>query len=223
MSTDTFKVAGNDALIHSFVYSAWDNVVGPKVLKTWPSSSFEDPSADVVDEVGTEILEEREVAAAADTSCTSPEAEDQVARYISSHTLTGHLAKAKHTNFDSVNEVCLSVPSLGFTSQSTTFYCLFLPSSSDLGDLDAFCTDEPCMSSLTVIFHSSRLKEFLDLQPLILHHLRKTSDRIKVGLSQVKFPTFPPFVMNSTFFFHFHHLVLTVKIVVNSTFSTSAI
>lgn len=184
-------------LIHSFVYAAWDNVVGPKTLKTWPGSCFQViPACDVVDEVGIEVAEGKDTnpdpPGAFTTSfrnghrCISPslQEKDEVAKYISVHTLTGHLAKAKHTDYDSVNEVCLTVPTLGFISQSTTFYCLFFPDTV-VGDLGTFCTEEPCMSSLSIVFNHSRGEDFWNLQPLAIHLLRKAADRLKVGLSQV--------------------------------------
>ena len=36
--------------------------------------------------------------------------DEQVAKYISIHTLTGHLAKSKHTDYDGVNDISLNVP-----------------------------------------------------------------------------------------------------------------
>ena len=185
----------NEQLIHSFVYAAWDNVVGPKILKTWPASSFQViPACDVVDEVGVEVAEGQVASDPGGFSTSSRngcrsispslQEKDEVAKYISVHTLTGHLAKAQHTDFDSVNDVCLNVPALGFASQSATFYCLFLPENV-VGDLGTFCTEEPCMSSLSAVFYYHRVDEFWSLQPLVLHLLRKTAERLKVGLSQV--------------------------------------
>lgn len=112
-------------LLHSFVFAAWDNVVGPKVLKIWKGNGFvrseELPSFDVVDEVGIEISEEKVIDDEANnengiqTLERNPAIqldEEQVSKYISVHTLTGHLAKSKHTDYDGVNDISLNVPAL---------------------------------------------------------------------------------------------------------------
>jgi len=129
MTTSTaaaMQLLEQDLLIHSFVFAAWDNVVGPKILRIWPGRSFvrpeELPSFDVVDEVGIEISEEKvinSVSGDEDGNETQEQKnsviqidDEQVAKYISIHTLTGHLAKSKHTDYDGVNDISLNVPAL---------------------------------------------------------------------------------------------------------------
>lgn len=180
--------------LHSFVFAAWDNVVGPKVLKIWPSSMFINLTencgvSDHVDEIGIEIEEEKgydvtDESGSVDLGCFTRFNEEIVAKYISVHTLTGHLAKTKHTDYDSINEISLCVPALGFASQTATFYCLCL--SNNEGEPNSFCVEEPHMASLSVVFNYAKcLDAFWNLQPLITHLLRKTVERLKVGLSQV--------------------------------------
>ncbi|KZS14035.1 Uncharacterized protein APZ42_020662 [Daphnia magna] len=179
--------------LHSFIFAAWDNVVGPKILKKWPTSGFmcssENTSfGDEVDEVGTEIKEERAIDSTNETSASrktfSMQAdEDSVAKYISVHTLTGHLAKTKYTDYDGVNEISLNVPALGFASQTATFYCLCF--SNNYGETNNICIEEPHMVSLSMVFdYKKGLDAFWNLQPLIVHLLSKTVERLKVGLSQ---------------------------------------
>lgn len=186
--------------IHSFIFSAWDNVVGPKVLKVWPTSLFSSPdtqpgvSNGVIDEVGIEIQEEKSfdltdepsISASTNRLKNAPVKLDDelIGKYISVHTLTGHLAKSKHTDYDGMNEISLTVPALGFASQSTTFYCLCFSSTEN--DNNHFCTEEPYMASLSVVFDHGKYQEaFWNLQPLVIHLLSRTVDRLKVGLSQV--------------------------------------
>lgn len=188
---------------HSFVLCGWDNVVGPKVVKTWPHSAFrsiEEVTKVDVDEVGTEVSEEkaysfsedyrRRTSSLSQPPCKNRASNESIGKYISAHTLTGHLAKSKHTNYDSLNHITLCVPNLGFISQTTTFYCLNLDCSLSLGDTDMsnICVEEPHMTSLTVIFQHNEtcLDLFWKLQPLILHLLEKIVERLKVGLFQVK-------------------------------------
>lgn len=180
--------------LHSFIFAAWDNVVGPKVLKKWPTSSFtlsdvQKSFCDGVDEVGIEIQEEKGIDATDEPnslrtkSCFIKADEDSIAKYISVHTLTGHLAKTKHTDYDGVNEISLTVPALGFASQTATFYCLCFSNSDGETNI---CLEEPHMASLSLVFeYGKSLDAFWNLQPLVLHLLGKTVERLKVGLSQV--------------------------------------
>jgi hypothetical protein len=72
----------------------------------------------------------------------------------------------------------------GFISQTATFYCLLF-SNSDGYSSNGF-VEEPCMGSLTLVFHHhAASKVFWDIQPLVIHLLQKTAERLKVGLSQV--------------------------------------
>lgn len=195
------QLLSDQELVHSVVFACWDNVVGPKILKTWSAKSFsrfeELPSFEDVDEVGIEIKEEKVI----DTDVTDDISahfeniqedvrktirldEEQVAKYISIHTLTGHLAKSKHTDYDGVSDICLNVPALGFISQTATFYCLLF-SNSDGYSSNGF-VEEPCMGSLTIVFnYNAASKVFWDIQPLVVHLLTKTVEKMKVGLSQV--------------------------------------
>jgi hypothetical protein len=180
--------------LHSFIFASWDNVVGPKVLKKWPTSGFIFSSentnfGDEIDEVGIEIKEEKGIDSTDESSSQKRTfslkvEEDQIAKYISVHTLTGHLAKTKHTDYDGVNEISLSVPALGFASQTATFYCLCF--SNNYGETTNICIEEPHMVSLSIVFYYEKcLDIFWNLQPLIIHLLNKTVERLKVGLSQV--------------------------------------
>lgn len=182
--------------LHSFIFAAWDNVVGPKVLKTWPTTIFtstgggSDALYDGVDEIGVEIEEEKGIDTTDEPSSIKTKNsfmkanEDLIAKYISIHTLTGHLAKTKHTDYDGINEISLTVPALGFASQTATFYCLCF--SSNENETNNFCIDEPNMASLSLVFEYGKcLDAFWNLQPLIVHLLSKTAERLKVGLSQV--------------------------------------
>lgn len=178
--------------LHSFIFAAWDNVVGPKVLKIWPASSFassDELNTNYFDEVGIEIQEEKGIDSTDEPISLKKNIftkvdGDSVAKYISVHTLTGHLAKTKHTDYDGVNDISLSVPALGFASQTATFYCLCF--SNIDGETTNICVEEPHMASLSIVFdYSKYLDAFWNLQPLILHLLRKTVERLKVGLSQV--------------------------------------
>lgn len=180
------------SLLHSFVFSAWDNVVGPKVVKTWPASLFskyESVSEDsVIDEVGTEVDEiDHEKSDIGLSKGSEPHLNvesDPVAKYISVHTLTGHLVRSKHTDYDSVNQIFLEVPSLGFTSQTATFYCLCFRSSTDKGNPNV--VEEPFMVSLSTVLHYSQFDKTLwKLQPLLIHLLEKVVECLKVGMSQV--------------------------------------
>ena len=164
-------------------------------MKVWPTSEFISDEvnasiiSDGVDEVGIEIEEEKGIDSTDEPSplrkniFTKFDA-DSVAKYISIHTLTGHLAKTKHTDYDGVNEISLIVPALGFASQTATFYCLCFSNSND-GEIN-ICVEEPLMASLSLVFDYNKcLDEFWNLQPLILHLLSKTVERLKIGLSQV--------------------------------------
>lgn len=183
-----------DTLLHSFVFAAWDNVVGPKVVKTWPASQFSKYEVlsdnTLVDEVGTEVDEIDHEKSGPTGPTKTPDSslslidDDPIAKYISVHTLTGHLVRSKHTDYDSVNQVFLEVPSLGFTSQTATFYCLSFHSNSNKGD--PHILEEPYMVSLSIVLCYSNFNKIIwKLQPLLIHLLERVVECLKVGLSQV--------------------------------------
>jgi len=174
--------------IYQIVLSTWDNVVGPKVLATWSLTDLNRINPEICftdfDEVGTEVEEDDETASAVtlsreDLSCEL--AEDGISKYIALHTLTGHLIKSDRTDYDTINEMSLSVPALKFVSQTATFYAPFLSE-------EAFSPEEsvtePSMNSLSVVFDYEDRGVFWNLNPLLTFLLQRIVECLRVGLSQ---------------------------------------
>ena len=186
--------------LHSLVFAIWDNVIGPKILKIWlPTALIEkevkvdrDANGDEVDEVGVEISEENQSMVRTSNNENGSRAstpvvrldDNVVAKYLAIHTLTGHLTiKPKETDFESVSDVCLSVPALCFISQTATFYCHIF-SNYNASNAEG-CIEDPCMCSLSIVFHFNHENIFWNLQPLVIHLLHQVAHKIKFGLSRV--------------------------------------
>ena len=171
------------------VLCAWDNVVGPKVLDTWTLNDLNDSTSDPVlvdvDEIGIEVEEGSDIASLTSSwedGLSSEINRDEISKYISLHTLTGHLVRSKYSDYDSINEVSLIVPALKFISQTSTFYCPYLYEDSCLRD-EFFA--EPSMNSLTLVFHYKYQNVVLNIHPILTHLLQRVAECLRVGLSQV--------------------------------------
>lgn len=173
--------------LYQIVLCAWDNVVGPKVLETWSLNDLTGSNSDCldgdVDEVGIEVGEENDMSAFSyeEDLCSEKDSEE-ISTYIALHTLTGHLIRSKYSDYDTINEVSLSVPALKFVSQTSTFYCPFLVEDNCLRE--EFFT-EPSMNSLTIVFHHKYQNVIWNIHPMLTHLLQRTAECLKVGLSQV--------------------------------------
>ena len=171
------------------VLCTWDNVVGPKVLETWSLNDLNNLNSGHVkgdfDEVGVEVGEGNDVASLAYSGEEDLSSEidcDEVSKYISLHTLTGHLVRSKYSDYDTINDVSLSVPALKFVSQTSTFYCSFLSDENCLRD--EFITD-PSMNSITIVFHYKYQNVVWNINPMLTHLLQRIAECLRVGLSQV--------------------------------------
>lgn len=169
------------AFLHSFVFSIWDNVVGPKVIKVWPSYVIESQlkksigDCEEVDEVGVEVNEDNQ-------PFSKSGLENVIAKYLALHTLTGHLVtrESEIIDYETASDICLSVPALNFLAQSTTFYSLMVPNY----ECSRVYQDDPCMTSFSIVFNYEFEEMFWNLHPLLLHLIHHVTRRIKVGLSQ---------------------------------------
>jgi hypothetical protein len=184
--------------LHSLVFAIWDNVIGPKILKIWLPTALKEvkvdrvANGDEVDEVGVEISEENQSIVRTSNNENGSRSstpvvrldDNVVAKYLAIHTLTGHLTiKPKETDYESVSDVCLSVPALCFISQTATFYCHIF--SNYNASNAAGSIEDPCMCSLSIVFHFNHENIFWNLQPLLIHLLHQVAHKIKFGLSQV--------------------------------------